>query len=133
VRTDVTKGSMDELLFELKRIREEPVSQEEFDRAKRTIIGGWALQLEFPQSVLQDVITQKIYGLPADYWDTYPQKIAAVTTQDVQRVAKKYLVLDRLQVVAVGDADKIAEVLKHYGQVDLYDTEGKPVKSTGGN
>jgi len=132
VRTEVTKGSMDELLYELKRIRDERVPQDEFDRAKRTIIGGFALQLESPQTLLSNIITQKVYGLPADYWDTYTQKIAAITPDDVQRVAKKYLDLGRLQIVAVGDASKIADVLKQYGTVEIYDTEGKPVKSSSG-
>ena len=131
VRTEVTKGSMDELMYELKRIRDEKVAQEEFDRAKSTIIGSFALQLESPGALLNNIITQKLYGLPADYWDTYPQKIAAITQDDVQRVAKKYLDLGRLQVVAVGDASKIAEVLKQYGTVEIYDTEGKQVKSSG--
>jgi predicted Zn-dependent peptidase len=129
VRTEVTKGSMDELLSELKRIREERVPADELDRAKRTIIGGFALQLEFPQSVLQDVLTQKLYGLPADYWDTYPQKIAAVPQDELQRIAQKYLDPGRLQIVAVGDAKKIAEALKQYGPVEIYDTEGKLLKS----
>jgi len=132
VRTEVTKGSMDELMYELKRIRDEKVAPDEFDRAKRTIVGSFALQLESPQSVLQNAITQKIYGLPADYWDTYPQRIAAVTSDDVQRVARKYLDLAHLQIVAVGDASKIADVLKQYGAVEIYDTEGKPIKSAGG-
>ena len=132
VRTEVTKGSMDELMYELKRIRDERVAQDEFDRAKRTIIGGFALQLESPQALLNNIITQKLYSLPADYWDTYTQKIAAITPDDVQRVAKKYLDLSRLQIVAVGDASKISELLKQYGNVQVYDTEGKPVKSAGG-
>lgn len=129
VRTDVTDGSMKELLYEFKRIRDEKIPAEEFDRAQRTIIGGWALQLEFPQSVLQNAITSKLYGLPADYWDTYPQKIAAVTADDVQRVARKYLDLAKLQIVAVGDAKRIADAMKQFGTVELYDTEGKPIKS----
>jgi zinc protease len=132
VRTEVTKGSMDELMYELKRIRDEKVAPDEFDRAKRTIVGSFALQLESPQSVLQNAITQKLYGLPADYWDTYPQKIAAVTSDEVQRVARKYLDLAHLQIVAVGDASKITDVLKQYGAVEIYDTEGKPMKSPGG-
>ena len=131
VRTDATKGSMDELMYELKRIRDEKVAQEEFDRAKRTIVGGFALQLESPGALLNNIITRKIYGLPADYWDTYPQKIAAITQDDVQRVARKYLDLSRLQIVAVGDASKISDVLKQYGPVEVYDTEGRPVKSSG--
>jgi zinc protease len=132
VRTEVTKGSMDELMYELKRIRDERVPQEEFERAKSTIIGSFALQLESPQALLNNIIIQKLYGLPADYWDTYTQKIAAITTDDVQRVAKKYLDLSRLQIVAVGDATKISEVLKQYGTVEVYDTEGRPVKASGG-
>ena len=129
VRTDVTEGSMKELMYELKRIRDEKAPQEEFENAKRAIVGSFALQLESPQTVLQNIITQKIYGLPADYWDTYPQKISAVTPEEAQRVAQKYLDLSRLQVVAVGDAKQIADVLKKYGTVEIYDTEGKLLKS----
>lgn len=132
VRTEVTKGSMDELLYEIKRIRGEKVPQEEFDRAKRTIVGSFALQLESPQALLANIITQKLYGLPADYWDTYTLKIAAITPDDVQRVANKYLDLGHMQIVAVGDASKIADVLKQYGTVEVFDTEGKPVRSSGG-
>jgi zinc protease len=129
VRQDVTKGAMDELMKELKRIRDEKASADEFERAKRTIVGGWALQLEFPQSSLQDAITQKLYGLPADYWDTYPQKIAAVSLEDAQRVARKYIDMDKLQIIVVGDAKKIADTLKQFGQVEIYDSEGKPITS----
>jgi zinc protease len=132
VRTEVTKGSMDELMYELKRIRDEKVAPDELDRAKRTIVGSFALQLESLQSVLQNAITQKLYSLPADYWDNYPQKIAEMTNDDVQRVARKYLDLARLQIIAVGDAKKIADVLKQFGTVEVFDTEGKPVRSSGG-
>jgi len=132
VRTEVTKGSMDELMYEIKRIRDEKIPPEEFDRAKRTIIGSFALQLESPQGLLANIITQKLDGLTADYWDTYTTKIAAITADEVQRVAKKYLDLGHLQVVAVGDAGKIAEILKQYGTVEIYDTEGKPAKAADG-
>ena len=50
--------------------------------------------------------TQKRYGLPADYWDTYPEKIAAVTADDVLRIAKKYINPENAQIVAVGDASQ---------------------------
>ncbi|HEX5085232.1 MAG TPA: pitrilysin family protein [Blastocatellia bacterium] len=129
VQTKVTKGSMDELIYEFKRIRDEKTPDDEFDRAKRTIVGGFAMQLESPQSLLANIITQKIYNLPADYWDTYPQKISAVTADDVQRVARKYLDLAKLQIVAVGDAKQITGVMKQFGGVELYDTEGKPLQS----
>ena len=123
---------MNELMYELKRIRDERVPHDELDRAKRTIIGWFGIQLEMPQMLLSRVITEKLYGLPHRYWDAYAGKISAVTEDDVQRVARKYLDPSHLQVVAVGDAGKIGDVLKQYGTVEIYDTEGKPVKSSGG-
>ena len=127
VRTDVTEGAMKEFMYELNRMRNEPVPAEELENAKRAIVGGFALSLEQPGALLQNIITQKLYNLPADYWDTYPQKVAAITAADVQNVAKKYLDLSHLQVVAVGDATKARDVLTKYGKVELYDADGKPV------
>lgn len=126
VRTEVTDGSMKELLYELNRIRDEKVLDVDLENAKRQVIGGFALQLESAASLLNNVVTQKLYNLPADYWDKYPQLIAAVTADDVQRVARKYIDIDHLQIVAVGDATKIADVLKKYGTVETFDSEGKP-------
>ena len=126
VRTEVTEGAMKEFRNELERLRNEKVSTEELENAKRAIIGSFALSLEQPQALLQNIITQKLYELPADYWDTYPQKVAAITVDDVQRVAQKYIDMDHLQVVAVGDASKAKDVLAKYGKVEVYDTDGKP-------
>jgi predicted Zn-dependent peptidase len=129
VRTDVTEGAMHEFMAELNRLRDQPVSAEELENAKRAIIGSFALSLEQPQALLQNIITQKLYNLPADYWDTYPQKVTAITPADVQRVAQKYIDLGHLQVVAVGDASKAREVLTKYGKVEVFDAEGKPVNA----
>lgn len=53
----------------------------------------------------------------------------AVTAEEVQRVARKYLNPDTLQLVAVGDATKIKAVLEKYGAVEVYDTNGAPVSA----
>jgi predicted Zn-dependent peptidase len=125
VRTEVTDGAMKEFKYELGRLSTEKVSVADLENAKRAIIGGFALSLEQPQSLLQNIITQKLYNLPADYWDTYPQKVSAITADDIQRVATKYLDMKNLQVVAVGDASKTREILSKYGTVKVYDAEGK--------
>jgi predicted Zn-dependent peptidase len=127
VRTEVTDGAMKEFKYEFERLGNEKVSPAELENAKRAIIGSFALSLEQPQALLQNIITQKLYNLPADYWDTYPQKVSAITADDVQRVAQKYIDMKRLQVVAVGDASKTREVLSKYGTVQLLDADGKPV------
>jgi predicted Zn-dependent peptidase len=130
VRTEVTEGAMREFMYELKRIRTVAVDADELENAKRALIGSFALSLEDPQSLLQNIVTQKLYDLPADYWDSYPQRVAAVTAADVQRVAQKYVDMDHLQIVAVGDASKTRAILAKYGTVEVYDAEGNPI--TGG-
>jgi predicted Zn-dependent peptidase len=56
--------------------------------------------------------------LPEDYWDTYTNKVMAVSAEDVQRVAKKFVPLENIRIIAVGDAAKIAELLAKFGTVE---------------
>jgi zinc protease len=129
VRTEVTEGTIREFLAEFKRIRDEKVTPVELENAKRAIIGQFALQLENPTGRLGNIITQKMYGFPANYWDTYPQKVNAITAEDVQRVAQKYVDINHMQIVAVGDASKTRAVLAKFGSVQEYDGDGKPTKT----
>jgi predicted Zn-dependent peptidase len=126
MRTDATAGAMTEFFNEIRRIREEKVPDAELEESKHSVVARFALSLEQPAQLLNYAITRKIYNFPDDYWDTYPAKIMAVTAADVQRVARKYINPDTLQVVAVGDGSKIRAVLEKYGPVAVYDTEGNP-------
>lgn len=117
VRTEVTEGAMRELFNELRRIAAEPVSKQELDNAQRALIGRFALSLDSPASLIANLATQKIYGFPDDYWDTYPQHVEQVTPKDIQEVAKRYLAADRLQIVAVGDSKVLREIMDDYGAI----------------
>jgi zinc protease len=128
-RTEVTDGAMTEFVHEIERMRNEAVPAAELEVAKRALSSSFALSLEDKDQLLNYAIIQKIYGYPADYWDAYPAKIMAVTAADVQRVAREYMKLDALQIVAVGDADKIRTILDKYGRVELYDAEGNKTSS----
>jgi zinc protease len=133
LRTEVTDGAMTEFLRELNRIRDEKVPEAELDPAKRSVIARFALSLESPQQLIGYAIIRKTYNFPADYWDKYPGQIAAVTADDVQRVAKKYIDPATMQVVAVGDASKIKTILAKYGPVEMVDASGSAGgKSAGG-
>jgi zinc protease len=130
VRTEVTEGAMTEFLKELNRIRDERVPAAELEEQKRSIVASFALSLESPAQLLNYAITRKIYDLPADYWDTYPARVMAVTAEDVQRVARQYVNPQTQQVVVVGDASKIRPVLEKFGSVEVYDVDGKPAHAT---
>jgi zinc protease len=125
-RTDVTEGAMTEFWNEFKRIRDEQVPGSELDDARHAVVAGFALSLEHSDQLLDFAVEQKIYGLPSDYWDTYPAQIAAISADQVQRVAKKYVDPETMQIVAVGDAKKIAPILQKYGSVELFDVQDKP-------
>ncbi|MBD0373058.1 MAG: insulinase family protein [Pyrinomonadaceae bacterium] len=124
-RTEVTEQAMTGFLNEINRIRDEKVSADELEENKRSVVASFALSLEQPTQLLSYEITRRIYGFPEDYWETYPARIMAVTADDVQRVARKYLNPESLQIVAVGDASKIKTVLEKFGTVTVYDAEGK--------
>jgi zinc protease len=128
VRTEVTDPALADLLDEIRQMRETAVPAEELSNIKRAIVAGFARSLENPTAILNNYIESYIYKLPADYWDTYPDRIQAVTAADVQRVAQKYWGADRLQIVAVGDAAKIEPTLKKLGPVQAFDADGNPVK-----
>jgi zinc protease len=125
VQTAVTGPALDEFLKEFRRMREEPVPQEELEIAKRAIVAGFALSIENQAGVLRQVLSQYEFGLPADYWDTYPAKVMAVTAKDFQEFSRKYVPFDNVQIVAVGDGAKIKDVLAKYGPVEVYDAEGR--------
>jgi zinc protease len=125
VRTEVTEPALAELLKEFETIRDVPVPAEELADAKSATVAGFVLALENPASVLSRWLEQRDYGLPEDYWDTYTQKVEAVKAEDVQRVAKKYVPLGDAQIIAVGDAAKIAELLKKFGAVTLVAPDDK--------
>jgi predicted Zn-dependent peptidase len=122
---------MTEFLKELNRIRDEKVPEDELDAARRSVVARFALSLESPQQLIAYAITRKAYNFPADYWDKYPAQIVAITPDEVQRVAKKYVNPATMQVVAVGDAVKIKAVLEKYGPVENVDASGKSAEETG--
>jgi len=132
VRNAVTDGSLHELMGELKRIRDEAVKESDLEDARHAIVASFALSLERPATLLNYWMTSRYYGLPEDYWDHYPTEVSKVTPEVVQRMARKYIDLDHLQVVCVGDGKQIKNVLSKYGTVEVYDSNGNPV-AAGGN
>ena len=131
VRTDVTEPALNDLLAEIAALRDTPVPEKELADSKRAIVGSFALALESPQQVLNYYIENWQYGLPADYWDTYPARVMAVTAEQAQAAAKKYWDPARLQIVAVGDATKIKDILAKKGTLEIYDADGKKIASDG--
>lgn len=123
VETAVTADALREIMTEFTRIREAPVTDAELSLAVSYLIGVFPIRFETTAEVAGGLANVEIFRLPSNYFDTYRDRVAAVTADDVLRVARKHLDPSRLQVVVVGDADAIREPLAALGvgPVHVYD------------
>jgi zinc protease len=114
VTTEHTGASIKEILYEIDRLQKEPPSDAELQGIKNYLVGIYVLQNSSRTGVIGQLEAMNYNELDKNYLDTYVQKLTAVTAKDVQDMAKKYLVLDRMTFVVVGDKSKIDEQLKPY-------------------
>jgi len=91
------------ILQQLREIQQSPVSAAELDSAKRYLIGSFPLKLDRQSQIVGFMLETELYGLGLDYAERYPKIITAITTDEVQAVAKKYLHPDALDFVAVAN------------------------------
>jgi zinc protease len=112
VQTEVTDKALAEFIKELKGIHS-PVPSEELEKIRNYIA------LSFPRNNFQTLrdITGELrelvsYDLPDDYFNRYIANIMSVSAPEVKRVADKYIQMDKLAIVVVGDRQKIEAGLK---------------------
>ncbi|PKP13673.1 MAG: peptidase M16 [Bacteroidetes bacterium HGW-Bacteroidetes-3] len=124
VRNIVTDSSVVEFMKEIKTFRDTKVTDEELKNAKAAYIGSFVMALENPATVASyalNIVTKK---LPQDFYETYLQKINAVTVDDVQRVAQKYFSEDNARIVIVGKAlDALPNLEKLPYAINYFDKE----------
>lgn len=123
VRNAVTDSAVQEILFELNRLRTEKVSAEELQKTKNIVTGEFARSLEDPNTVALFAINAARYNLPADYYRNYLKKVAAVTPEALQQVAQKYVTPERAYILVIGNADQIEDQLKRFdkdGALEYY-------------
>jgi zinc protease len=114
VTTQFTGASIKEILYEIDRMRKEPVTEAELQGIKNYMVGIYVLQNSTRNGIIGLLEYKNYNELNQDYLDTYIQKITAVTPKDVQDAAAKYLTEDKMTIVVVGDKSKITEQLKPY-------------------
>jgi zinc protease len=126
VRTPVTGDSLKEFFYELNRIRSEPVSEKEISDAKSYLTGVFPIRLETQEGLIDQLVQIKMFGLPDDYLEIYRNRIQAVTIEQIQEVAKKYVRPDEAAIVIVGDGSELKEQVKPYAEeIEFYNTAGK--------
>lgn len=131
---DIVTAKSDAALVEfMKELRgiagTRPVTDEELSTAKDALIQRLPATFASVSSINGALTTLWTQNLPDDYYQQYGTRIAAVTKDDVVRVARKYVTVDNLAIVIVGDRSVIEGPLKATGiaPIAFYDIEGNPV------
>ncbi|MDX1933189.1 MAG: pitrilysin family protein [Capsulimonadales bacterium] len=131
VQTAVTKESVVEFLKELRGIRGDiAVTAPELEYNKQSLIRRFPSNFETVGQVSGQLANLVIYNLPDTYFNDYIARINAVTLQDIERVANRYLDPSTMAILVVGDRTVIEPKLKEISGLDIryLDTEGKPIR-----
>lgn len=131
-RAEIVREKSDSALIEffkeLRGIRE-PLPTQDLEKAKRYLQLSLPAQFETTRDIAFSLVPVATYDLPLDYFNSYAQKIGAVTAADVQRVAQQYVRPDNFSVVIVGDLKAIEQGIRavQIGKVEIRDMSGRPI------
>ena len=130
VRNEVTDSSITQIMYELDRITKEPVDAEVLQNTKNFMTGGFARSLESPQTIARFALNRFRNNLSDDYYETYLEKLNAVTVADIQAMAKKYIRPEAAHIFVVGSKDEVAETLMQFdgdGKINYYNSFGEVI------
>ncbi|MBC8044776.1 MAG: insulinase family protein [Rhizobacter sp.] len=123
VRTDAAADAIREMLFEMNRLKREPIGQRELQIQRDYLTGTYLLSLEDAGRTAARVQDMEMYALPKNYFKTYAATISAVDAKQSQALAKKYFNTSDVVIVVVGEATAIEESLKSIGKLTVYDVD----------
>jgi zinc protease len=109
-------------------VGEKPITDEEIKTAKEALIQGLPQRFASVSAISNAITSLVTQGLPDDYYQTYAKNVSAVTKEDLLRVAKRYIDLNHLAIVIVGDRAAVENSLKATGiaPITIIDIEGNP-------
>lgn len=118
IRNDVTDSALVEILYEMKRMVEEPVDEETLELVKNFMNGSFARSLESPRTIAGFALNIERYNLPKDYYKTYLERLAAVTADDVTEMAQKYIRPEGAWIFAGGNKSEVSPKLARFSADD---------------
>ena len=130
IRTDVTAPAITEIQKEIQRMIDTPMKPDELSLAKDSQARSLPGMFETSGGEAGALAEIYMYNLPRDYFSNLPGQLNAVTAEQAQAVAKKYLHPEEMILVCVGDRAKIEPELAklNLGETEIRDADGNVVK-----
>ncbi|MDR0296173.1 MAG: insulinase family protein [Prevotellaceae bacterium] len=129
VKANTTDSSLMQIIYEMNRMINTPITEDDLKGAKAYIAGSFGRSLQESSTIARFAVNIDKYNLPKDYYKNYLKRLEAVTISDVQAAAKKYFKPENAWVVVVGDKSH-AETLKQFDSnntVQFYDINVNPI------
>ena len=127
VRTDVTTPALGEVLKEIGRMAETPVTSDELALAKESLVGALPSRFTTTEQTVNVLTPLFVYDLGTDYFSRFIPKVQAMTIENVSDISRKYLLSAKPIVILVGDRTRIEPELSKLGlnPMEVWDTAGK--------
>jgi zinc protease len=126
VRTDATAPAVTEIFNEVRKMKDVQVSADELSLGKDSLVRSMPGRFETTAQAADSFSTLFVYALGLDYYSQYIERLGSIDSAAAHAAARKYLVPERLLVVAVGDRQKIEADLKklNLGAIEYRNAEG---------
>jgi predicted Zn-dependent peptidase len=124
-KADATGKSLQMILDILSEAKQTGITEEEFARAKESILNSFVFEYETPHQVAESVAENIFYGFPADQTTLDLAALKAVTLADCNRVAREQYRPEDFRIVVVGDTAQMDQKLSDFGNVTTLSLEAK--------
>lgn len=128
VRGSATDSAVNEIIYEIRNLRDKGVTPEELATAKANLSGSFARSLENPATIANFAINMQRYNLPEDFYLTYLKRLNSLTVDEVNAAAKRLLKPDNMYITVVGNGAEIEKGLMALGEVKRFTNMGDPEK-----
>lgn len=129
-RNDVSDSAITQILFELDKITNGYVTDDELNLTKSSMAGGFSRSLENPQTIARFALNIIKNNLSKDYYQSYLKRLEAINKDDILTMAQKYFTAKNCKIVVVGN-EEIIDRLKQFdadGKIEFLDAFGNEVK-----
>jgi len=120
VTAESTGASLNEIFKEIKLLASEPPSKEELDGFKNYMAGIFVLRNSSRAAIINQLSFLELHGLDKQYLQEYVQKVHSATPEQISVMVNKYLDINKMTLVVVGDAASVEPQLKQVKELEGY-------------
>ncbi|WP_126147084.1 M16 family metallopeptidase [Synechococcus elongatus] len=110
-----TAALIQALRTELAAVRSQPISEQELKQVRDRLLNSFVFNFQSPDQTLGRLLRTEFFQYPEDFLWRYREALLKVTPADVQTVAQRWILLDQMPILVVGDRQALLPQLQTLG------------------